>query len=112
MSIRQLITNTATGEKSLSRVTQFVGFLVSTGIVIWYTYHFRLDEWMFTSYFLICVGAYSANKYIAQKGGSVAGETKNCGHANDCGCSGMESGELERGAGRKVCANCGMQQPD
>lgn len=65
MSILDILRSSGDGSISMSKTHATIGFLVATGIVGWYAYNLRLDEWMFAAYMGLAMGINSINKKIA-----------------------------------------------
>lgn len=65
MALSDIVKSIGDGKQSLSKWTQVIAFLTSTGVIIWYAYKLELSEWMFTAYFAVAVGANILNKKIA-----------------------------------------------
>lgn len=64
VTIMNMLRNTS-GGWSLSRTQAALGFLVSSGVVIWQAYQGTLTETVFIAYFGFCVGGYVGAKKIA-----------------------------------------------
>ena len=63
-----MIKGMLTGSKgflSFSRTQAAIGFLVSSGIVVWQAYHGTLSEAVFGLYFGFSIGGYLGGKKIA-----------------------------------------------
>jgi hypothetical protein len=65
MALIDIVKSVGDGKHSLSKWTQLIAFLVSSGVIGWYAYKLELSEWMFTAYFTVAVGANIINKKIA-----------------------------------------------
>jgi len=65
MALTDIVKSVGDGKQSLSKWTQLIAFLISSGVIAWYAYKLELSEWMFTAYFGVAVGANIINKKIA-----------------------------------------------
>lgn len=76
MSILDILRSSGDGSISMSKTHATIGFLASTGIVCWYAYNLRLDEWMFVAYMGLAMGINSVNKKIATDHAPPSGDAK------------------------------------
>ena len=65
MALTDIVKSVGDGKQSLSKWTQLIAFIVSSGVIAWYAYKLELSEWMFTAYYTVAVGANIINKKIA-----------------------------------------------
>lgn len=81
MSLRELITNPASGRLSTSDTTLFGAFLVSSFVLLWVTVSGHLQEWLFAAYLGAWVLQSQGAKWQAMNRTKPNKETDNDSHS-------------------------------
>ncbi|EHD21537.1 MULTISPECIES: hypothetical protein [Brenneria] len=76
MSLRDLITNPASGRLSTSDTLVVAAFVATTVVLLWYAWTGQLTEWLFVGYIAAWVTQSQASKYNSIKRDSLTQQQK------------------------------------